>query len=259
VQIIKNSIRQHYSCLNNLFFHLTFLYILQYHKINLKMKLTLLNLKIRTKLEALLILFALTACISTSTLNAQDFKKFAIGPGISIGAGIFYPEDVNEYISNDLSDYIAYNTELYMYETVSVFLNIKTRWIDITPLLEYAIGPKIVIGGNGNYYFNRLSPGVLANFFIPTGKSGKYAFFIGGGAQLHMMTFEGYEGNGLGFRFQLGYDLQFGSFNLQPVLAYNIAETTGTSSFGNHLNMNYTGGQFGINMSFHKPVSHRRF
>ena len=65
----------------------------------------------------------------------------------------------------------------------------------------------------------------------------------------------------MGYRLQLGFDLQFGSFNMQPVLAYNIAnapaeyEGTPVSNF----DLNYTGGQIGINMSFHKPVSHRRF
>lgn len=215
------------------------------------------NLKVCSRLAKTLILLFLTVCLSVTAVKAQDSGNFAVGPGFGIGIGIFYPEGVNEYISNDLSNYVTFNTELYMYESVSLFLNIKTKLVDIIPLFEFAIGPKIVVGGKGNYYFNRLSPGVLANFFIPTGFSGKHAIFIGGGAQYHMMTFEGFEGNDIGFRVQLGYDLQFGNFNLQPLLAFNVAKTIGKNSAGAPLDMNYTGGQIGVNMSFHKPVLHR--
>jgi len=224
------------------------------------MKTTLLNLKIKTKFAGFLTLLALTAFISTSNLNAQDFKKFAVGPGISINVGIFSPDEINEYISDALSSYtiIFGNTDLIAYYELSAFLNFKTRWVDVQPTLTYAIAPKIIIGAE-SFYFTRVSPGVLANFFIPTGLSGKNALFIGGGFQYHIMSFDKYEGNDLGFRLQLGYDMQLGGFNLQPVLAFNIANTIGTAPSASPLEMNYTGGQIGINMSFHKPVSHRRF
>lgn len=218
------------------------------------------NSKTRTNGVSLLILMSLSICLSTSTLNAQDFKKFSVGPGISINLGVFNPVEVNEYIADALSSYtiVFGNTDLIMYYELSAFLNFKTRWVDISPTLSYAMAPKIIIGAE-SFYFNRVSPGVMANFFIPTGLSGKTAFFIGGGLQYHMMSFDDYEGNDLGFRLQLGYDMQFGSFNMQPILAFNVAKTIGTAPSASPLDMNYTGGQIGINMSFHKPVSHRRF
>jgi len=94
--------------------------------------------------------------------------------------------------------------------------------------------------------------------------SGKTAFFIGGGFQYHALKLSGsdmnpYTGNDLGLRFQIGYDMQFGNFNLQPVLAFNVIKDLGTTASGSFLEMDYTGGQIGVNMSFHKPVSHRRF
>ncbi|MCU0462550.1 MAG: hypothetical protein MUF36_11155 [Bacteroidales bacterium] len=230
------------------------------------MKPTIRNIRIASKTRNTLILILLVFSLSSATMNGQDFKKFAFGPGISINIGVFSPEAVNNYIASALSSYtiLLGSTDLFMYEEVSAFLNFKTRWVDVSPTLVYAISPKIVIGAE-NFYFTRVSPGVLANFFIPTGLSGKTAFFIGGGLQYHMLKFTesdgpaDYEGNDLGFRFQLGYDMQFGSFNLQPVLAFNVAKTLGVNSAGSRLDMNYTGGQIGINMSFHKPVSHRRF
>jgi hypothetical protein len=206
----------------------------------------------------------LTVCLVilsfTARLNAQDYKKFAFGPGFGIGIGGFNPVGVNEYIDRDLTNYITINTDLYMYETANFFLNFKFKWFDVTPLVEYAIGPKIVVGGNGNYFFNRLSPGVLADFFIPMGRSGKNAFFIGGGAQLHMMSFEGYEGQTIGYRAQMGFDIQFGKSNVQPYLAFNLAKATDVI-FSNTSNrdLDYTGGQIGVNFSFHKIVGHRGF
>jgi hypothetical protein len=144
-----------------------------------------------------------------------------------------------------------------MYEEVKAFLNFKTRWFDVVPMVEYAIGPKVVVGADASYFFNRLSPGVTADFFIPMGMSGKYALFLGGGAQYHMMTFEGYKGEAIGYRFQFGFDLQFGSFNLQPTLYYNLANAKNALPLEyENRDLDYTGGGLSINMSFHKPVSH---
>ncbi len=225
------------------------------------MKAILRNLRFCATAGKAFALLFLAFCFSTATLRAQDdSRKFAFGPGFGIGIGIFNPAGVNEYITNDLSNYITINTDLYMYESINFFLNFKFKWFDVTPLVEYAIGPKIVIGGKGNYFFNRLSPGALANFFIPIGNSGKNALFIGGGAQLHMMTFEGYEASTIGYRAQFGFDMQFGSTNLQPYLAFNLAKATDviTINYSNR-DLDYTGGQLGILISFHKTVSHRGF
>jgi hypothetical protein len=195
--------------------------------------------------------------IVVQPVKAQDMRKFAIGPGIGIGLGFFNPVGVNEYIAADLSEYVTTNADLYMYEEVKAFLNIKTKWFDVVPLVEYAFGPKIVVGADESYFFNRLSPGVTADFFIPMGMSGKYALFLGGGAQYHMMTFEEFKGEGIGYRFQLGFDLQFGSFNLQPTIIFNLANIKNVfpSDFDNR-DLDYTGGGISINMSFHKPVGH---
>lgn len=194
-------------------------------------------------------------------VKAQDMKKFAFGPGIGIGVGFFSPTGVNEYIKNDLGENTI-NGDLYLYEEAKVFLNFKFKWFDVVPMVEYAIGPKWVINGDKSYFFNRLSPGVTADFFIPMGMSGKYAFFLGAGTQYHMMSFEGYKGETIGYRFQLGFDLQFGSFNLQPTLYFNLAnaknalrDDTVEHTFKNH-DLDYTGGGLSINMSFHKPVGH---
>jgi hypothetical protein len=222
------------------------------------MKNDLINFKFYAAVQKLIICLTLSLYFISGPLQAQDdTKSFAFSPGFGIGIGIFNPKGVNEYIKDDLTDFITINAQIYMYEEVHFFLNFKFKWFDVTGLAEYALGPKIVIGGNGNYFFNRLSPGALANLFIPIGLSGKNALFIGGGAQYHIMSFEDYKANTIGYRVQLGFDLQFGHANIQPTLAFNIANAKNVlSSSQENRDLNYTGGQIGVNISFHKPVTH---
>jgi len=197
--------------------------------------------------------------LSGAVLKAQDDNKFAVGPGFSINVGYFNPEGPNAYITEALSNYtILFGvTDMFLYYEVSGFLSFKTKWVEVTPAFVYAISPKIVSGAE-DFYFTRMSPGCLANFFIPVGFRGRNAIFIGGGVQYHMMQFEEFEGKNLGYRAQVGFDLQFGNFNLQPVIAFNIAKVPNGMLVNQSIyDMNYTGGQIGVNMSFHKPVSHR--
>jgi len=213
-----------------------------------------------TRIGKILIMIFLIIGISGSSLKAQNDAKFAFGPGISLNFGYFYPEGPNAYIKDALSNYtILFGvTDMFIYYEVSGFLKFKTKWFEVTPAFTYAISPKIVSGAE-EFYFTRMSPGCMANFFIPVGFEGKNAIFIGGGMQYHMMKFEEFEGDNLGYRIQLGFDFQFGSFNLQPVLAFNIANVP-DGMFVNDIiyDLNYTGGQIGVNMSFHRPVSHRK-
>lgn len=207
-----------------------------------------------TAKAALLVFLALL--LSVTTVCSQDYKKFAFGPGLSINIGVFNPEDVNSYIASDLSNYtiIFGNTDMIIYYEVAGLMNFKTRWVDFTPMFAYAISPKIILGAD-EYYFTRMSPGILANFFIPIGFSGKHALMLGGGVQYHNMKFKEYSGTTIGFRAQVGFDLQLGNFNMQPLIAFNIANAEAVMGYAGDLN--YTGGQIGLIMSFHKPVSHR--
>ena len=133
---------------------------------------------------------------SGNLLQAQwDIDKSSgLYPGFGIGLGVFYPEDVNNYIEADIPSNIITSygtTDLYMYEELHAFLTYKIKWIDITGIMEYALGPKwIVISGSTNLFYNfrRISPGLLVNFYFPTG-TGRHAIYLGGGAQFHFMKF----------------------------------------------------------------------
>jgi len=198
-------------------------------------------------------------------LNAQQgiTKTSAFYPGFGIGFGFFYPKGVNEYISNDLSSYYQqYGTnDIFMYYAVSGSLTYKIKWFDVSALAEYAIAPKFIYVSNTSdlitYGYSRFSPGMLASFYIPFA-SGRHAILLGGGAQYHFMKFKTFKGNNIGFRIQAGISLQFGKFNVQPLLAFNIAKAKNEMMVNDKLyDLNYTGGQLGINLSIHPPVAYR--
>ncbi len=207
------------------------------------------------------IIFILFSYVASLNAQSSNTANFAVYPGFGIGLGFFYPKDVNEYIENELptSDYQIGFTDIIMYFEGHVSLTFKIKWIDITSLIEYAIAPKyITVSGSseGDYFysFGRFSPGILTNFYFPFG-SGKHALYAGGGVQYHFMNFEEYEGSTFGFRLNAGISLQFGKFNLQPFVAFNIANAKDEEV--ETFNMNYTGGQIGVNLSFHRPVAYK--
>ncbi|MCU0456022.1 MAG: hypothetical protein MUE74_06945 [Bacteroidales bacterium] len=207
------------------------------------------------------LLAVLAFYVSQPSAEAQE-KKFTVGPGLSINAGYFNPKDVNAYIANELRNYQIFvgTSDMYLYYEASAFIKFKTRLVEFLPSFAYGISPKIVTGADEDFNFTRMSPGFITNFFIPVGFKGKYAFLLGGGVQYHMMNFEGYSGKGLGYRAQAGFDFQFGNFNLQPTIAYNIADVTAENPEAEirEMDLNYSGIQMGVVMSFYTNVNHRR-
>jgi hypothetical protein len=210
---------------------------------------------------SLAIFFVLSLFIASLNAQSANTTNFAVYPGFGIGFGFFYPKDVNNYIENDLPtlDYQIGFSEIIMYFEGHASLTFKIKWIDITTLIEYAIAPKYISvtgSSEGDYFytFGRFSPGILTNFYFPIG-SGKHALYAGGGVQYHFMKFEEYKGKNIGFRLNAGISLQFKKFNLQPFLAFNIANAKDEEI--ESFDLNYTGGQIGVNLSFHRPVAYK--
>ena len=133
-----------------------------------------------------------------SILPAQETASgnMKIYPSFGVAAGFFYPSDVNDYIAASLA--IAGVTK--QYGTTDMFMNyeihggvtFRLKSMDFSGELAFAFSPKCIFvenGDNMNFYFNRVSPGVSANYYIPM-KSEKTDFFFGGGFQYHFMKFE---------------------------------------------------------------------
>ena len=197
-------------------------------------------------------------CIQFS-FSQTEGKTFYIKPGIGFGLGVFYPTEINDYIKDDLSDYITTNADLYANFFLRGSFGIQfNRYFVLEPVLEFAIAPKIIIGADGSYIFGRVSPGILANFHIPV-SNGKHSVFLGGGALFHYMWFEDYSGSTIGPAIQGGISLNFGkSLNPEAYAGVNFARTQGKyngSIYIDHpgppeLQLAYTDFHLGLRVNF---------
>lgn len=198
-------------------------------------------------------------------LLAQETSSgnMKIYPSFGFAAGFFYPGDVNDYIAASLA--LAGVTK--QYGTTDMFMNyeihggvtFRLKRMDFSGELAYAFAPKWIIvenGNNMNYYFNRISPGVSANYYIPM-NSDKMDLFFGGGIQYHFMKFEDFNAGNPGFCLRAGVSMQFGRFNMQPNISFLYAKSEDNymgAFTENTFVMNYTSGLIGIIMSFHPPI-----
>jgi hypothetical protein len=219
----------------------------------------------KSKLKALIWLVFIVI-MSWQTLLSQDntAKTSAFYPSFGLGIGFFYPSDVNDYIDFDMAYQGVegtFNTDLYMYLEVKAGLTYRMKSFDVTGGLEYDVAPKFVVvdgGSSGNltYFYHRLSPEISANYYI-SNKNGKNAFFIGGGINYSFLSFEEFKASAPGFKVQLGYSMQFGKFNLQPYGAFRYTKATDSSNEMGDFELDYTGGQIGVNMSFHPRILYK--
>jgi hypothetical protein len=201
-------------------------------------------------------IFLAIVCIQFSSAQNNDNKKVKVKPGISIGFGLFYPSEVNDWIKNDLSDYIATNEDLYLNLFLRGSLGIQlNKVITLEPVLEMALAPKLMIGASGkSLIFGRVSSGILANLYTPMSK-GRNSFFLGGGALYHYMWFKDYSGSTIGPAFQLGLSFNRGrSFNPEVFAGFNYAKATGKYSgfeqYPSELELSYTDFHIGFRINF---------
>jgi hypothetical protein len=196
---------------------------------------------------------------------AKSQSSFAIYPSFSIGLGFFYPSDVNDYITNEMmSSYTeTYNTDIYLNFELRGGLSFRMKKLEISGSFECAFAPKVVVGAD-SYSFNRFSPLVSAIYYIPVGSSGKNALLVGGGIHYNFLKFEDFKGSNPGLKLMVGYSMQAGHFNLQPNLSVNIIKAEGSSDYDNgfgyttnYLDLNYTGVNIGVILSFHRKISYR--
>ncbi len=188
-------------------------------------------------------------------------------PTFGIGIGFFYPQEVNDYIQEDLlASYYTVNADIYMYLEIKGGITYRLKNIDFNALLEYDMAPKFVTVTNGSdnlsFSYNRLSPEISTNFYIP-GKSGRNAFFIGAGVNYSFLKFKEFSASAPGFKVQLGYSMQFKNINMQPYGAFRYTKATdsearwGVMDEHEGITLDYIGGQIGVIFSFHKKKSYR--
>ncbi|MCW3804057.1 hypothetical protein [Plebeiibacterium marinum] len=197
----------------------------------------------------IIFLFALALNVPGQEINtvyASDSKPIYFGFGI--GFGFFYPDDVNDYISEQLQGYDIYSgtKEIYMNFSGRASLYFKmTQNIDLGIFLEAAWAPKWIYDEADYYFsFSRVSPGIAPKIYFPVG-SGKNAFFISPGVMYNNMKFEGYQASNIGGKLQAGASLKLGSIKLQPYGAINIANASDKTAMGD-FDLNYTDFHIGV-------------
>jgi hypothetical protein len=214
-------------------------------------------------LKALLMILLMLSAIRVQSQDSTRMSS-ALFPTFGVGFGFFYPSDVNQYIQDEMNTlgYIEeYNTDLYMYFEIRGGLTYRIKSIDFSTIIEYDIAPKwIMVSGGGDdltYYYSRIAPAIMVNYYIPVG-AGRNAFFLGGGVNYSFMKFEDFNASNPGFKLQAGFNLQFGGFNLQPFGAFNYATATDSSDpFWGDFVLSYLSGQIGVNFSFHPAIKYK--
>ena len=207
-------------------------------------------------LRVLLITAFLLPCI---LLHSQESTtKLSVYPTFGIGTGLFYPRDVNKYIENETSNMIVTSGiggfTLLSYYEIKGGITFRLKNVDFNGMLEYDIAPKYVLvtnGDNVSYMYSKFSPEISTNFYIP-GKSGKHAFFIGGGLNYIFLKFKQYSAASPGFKLQLGYSMQFGNFNVQPNIAFKYIKANDFN-----FNLDYSGVLISVIFSFHKRINYK--
>lgn len=192
--------------------------------------------------------------VLTTNLFAQDeVKPFDFKFFPSIHFGFFNPTDVNNYISDDLSEYtITFGTtDMVMNFTFGLGTSFRFfNLFELQPIAEYSISPKIISGVDESYTFSKFSGGVIGNFLIPVAQNRKHSIIVGGGMLYNNLTFKDFSGSSLNPRFQAGYSINNNKFNPQIILAMDMAKATDNSTLFHSFNLDYSSFRIGVNLCF---------
>ncbi|MCK5028529.1 MAG: hypothetical protein KAR57_02775 [Bacteroidales bacterium] len=193
----------------------------------------------------------LIGLVFTMQLSAQDSPKtFEFNFYPSIHFGFFSPEDVNQYIADDLSSYTVTfgTTDLIMNFNIGAGLGFRfLNLVEIQPQVEYSIAPKVISGAN-SYSYSKFSGGMMANFMIPIAPNRKSSIIVGGGMFYNTMSFEEYSGSSMNPRVQAGLSLNNNRFNPQIIFAYDLAKATVDEA--EYFELDYSSFRIGVNLNF---------
>jgi len=222
-------------------------YILQIHLFSFTLYLILKNMIMK---DLTLLVVGLFLVLN---LTAQDEPKpfqFKFFP--SIHFGFFTNNDaVNEFIAEDLSNYniIKGTTDVIMSFNLGLGVGLRfANLVEVQPLLEYSLAPKVISGADKNYNFNKFSGGAIANFLIPLSANRKNSILVGAGIMYNSMSFDEFSASGINPRFQIGYSINNNRFNPQIILAADLAK--GKDEKHENFELNYTSIRFGVNLNF---------
>jgi hypothetical protein len=197
---------------------------------------------------------------------SQDDEKhghFQVGAGF--GFGIFFPSEINDYMSEYFDDHdISLNygsTELFMNLGGRIFMGYQTKFnLGIEAFLEGAVAPKSVKVTNGSdfaYSMNRMSPGAKLYYSIPVSRV--FKIIVGAGPTYNRLKFT-LDGNKLFEQkgvigTKVGIAFQFNARHFAPRVAIDYDMIKGNAKYIDNygaqrsIEMNYSGIQIGLCLS----------
>lgn len=194
--------------------------------------------------------------VETKTTSQQRY----ISGGIGIGLGVFYPGQINDYIRDETGHLLITTGLAEMYSNFFGRVSISVhphRIIELCGFAELGWAPKYIMVYDSMdeslyFSFTRISPGFSTKIHAPIG-SGRHSIFFAPGVTFNMMKFRdhqaqgaNYKANALGGRMQIGFHLDLKKIVLKPYIGYDHAK----GNSGGLLEMNYSGGQLGVEMHF---------
>ncbi len=160
------------------------------------------------------ILILLLPVASMAQDSESDDSAGATGAalGIHFGFHFFYPNDVNDYIENDLQNYMTTSGTKSMFLCFDLGLDSRymfTENLGVKFGFDWLLAPKLATGDSSEGYLLSgicLSPTALAVIPIDKEKS----IFIGAGPDYYFTWFEDYSGYGIAGHARLGLMLENG-------------------------------------------------
>jgi len=153
------------------------------------------------------LLIPVMAAAQDVTENVTDNESsFSFGP--HIGFHFFSCKDVNQYIKDDLSEYMVTGGTTNMFLAFDLGFDLKkmmTENLAIKLGVDWLLAPKFATADNGesfSYLFSGISLSAAGLVFIPLSK--KVSLIFGAGPDYYFTKFEDFAGSGFGGRAQFG-------------------------------------------------------
>jgi hypothetical protein len=193
---------------------------------------------------------------TTNNSPSKGILNFCAG----INIGIFNPSDVNNHLNN----YWDYKKENLIVESEFGFPEVYTNYVGILglnyyvterfsvmTLSEFGWSPKVLIFDDTKWFhYTRISPGALLLYHLPLKINNELN--VGVGAFYHIMRFDVFNANTLGYQARGEFLLTEGAVNIGIMAAFDIATgNTGKRDnyYGNNpsgnMQLSYTGFRFG--------------
>jgi outer membrane protein W len=205
------------------------------------------------KLKSLIPALIIGSILQTSVF-AQENSQKKISFVLSGGLSFFGPSGVNKYIK----EYLDSKSITVQAGFSDIIMNLNAKLglkylvnenLGLSGVLDFAIAPKYISVANGSsesFSFNRVSPGVICDYYIGSASGNKY--IVGAGIFDNFMTFKDFSASAIGVRLQAGKNIKVGNNIVNLLFVVNLMPSVSATNAGESIDLNYT--DFGICLGF---------